>query len=105
MTTTRGGLEGIATSSPEGSSRGTSGAYDGTAELGGSAGMKFLQVRRRGAPLRFEARRVPAGEASPRLVGALAEREQRRSRVSRAAHGLVGQNRQGAGAILDPATR
>src|SRR5688572_4412529 len=103
MNATRGGLEGIATSSPEGSSVGTSGAYEGTAELGGSARVKLFQLRRRGARFRFEARRVAAGEASARLVGALAEREQRRPRIASAAHGLVGKNRQGAGAVLDPA--
>ena len=58
-----------------------------------------------GTPFRFEAGGVPAGEASAGLVGALAEREQRRSWISRAAHGLVGEHRQRARAVLDPAAR
>ena len=44
-------------------------------------------------------------KASAGLVGALAEREQGRSWISRAADGLVGKHRQRAGAVLDPAAR
>jgi hypothetical protein len=81
------------------------GARAGTAELGGGAGVELVQLPGGGTPVRFEADGVPAGQASACLVRALAERQQRRSWISRAAHSLVGKHRQRARAVLDPAAR
>ncbi len=69
--------------------------------------------RRRGAPgvapgwgtSSTRGRPCPSRRGEPRLVGALAEREQSLSGVARRAHGLVGKDRQRARAELDPLAR
>src|ERR1700730_4578882 len=83
---------------------GTSGPCDGPAGVAGGGGLELLKLGRGGTPFRFEAGGVPAGKARASLVGALAEREQRRSGVGCGSDGLVTEDSERAGAELDPRT-
>jgi hypothetical protein len=66
----------------------------GTAKRSGRDRVKLLELIRGRAPARLEACGVPAGEASPGLVGALAEAQQGRSGGACCADRLVGEDRE-----------
>src|SRR4029450_3170517 len=96
-----GGAEPIGAARPHGQPR-MLGALDGTAEVTRGDCLQLSQLGWSGAPLRLEARGVPAGEARAGLIGALTEREECRAGFVRGADLVVGEECEGAGPGLDP---
>src|SRR5438067_8523548 len=68
----------------------------------GSACEELIQRRRVRAPGRLELPPVPARRAGAGLVRALQERQQRRLRIARRAHGVVGKARQRPASLVRP---
>src|SRR5438067_5277971 len=68
----------------------------------GSACKEIVELRRVRTPGRLEVRPVPARRFRAGLVRALQERQQRRPRIARRTHGLVGKHRQRSASELAP---